>query len=237
MKRRGGDAELLCHQTALLPLNLHIADVNPFQFPYALRALPDALESKWDAPQFAQYRRAFPDDCQSSTSALEAHVKDLMRRDVKAPYLKSLQGYLWEKGYKSGELKAPLFPDVASKFSEWKKDRVRIMIYSSGSVPAQKLLFKHTNAEPADLIPFITDFFDTVNAGPKMEAASYVKIADKYKRHPPGEWLFLSDNVKEVEAALEAGMQSFVVQRPGNPALPVGAEQKHKVIQSFDELE
>ena len=118
-----------------------------------------------------------------------------MSRDVKASYLKSLQGYLWEKGYRTGQLKAPLFPDVAGHMASWRKDRIRVMIYSSGSVPAQKLLFRHTNGTPPDLTPLITDFFDTVNAGPKMEAASYEKIANKYKRYPTGEWLFLSDNV------------------------------------------
>ena len=160
-----------------------------------------------------------------------------MARDVKAPYLKSLQGYLWETGYRSGELNAPLYPDVAPRMAAWRKDRVRVMIYSSGSVPAQKLLFKHTNGQPRDLIPLITDFFDTVNAGPKMEAASYEKIADKYPRYPRDEWLFLSDNVHEVEAAIGAGMQSFVVQRPGNPELPDGTEKRFTVIRSFDELD
>lgn len=161
-----------------------------------------------------------------------------MSRDVKISYLKSLQGYLWESGYKNGELKAPLFPDVAPKIASWRKgdDAVQIMIYSSGSVAAQKLLFRHTNWEPADLTPEITDFFDTVNAGPKTEASSYRKIASKHADIPVSEWLFLSDNVKEVEAAKEAGMQSVVVERPGNAELLEEARRRHRVIRSFDEL-
>jgi enolase-phosphatase E1 len=170
-----------------------------------------------------------------------------MSRDVKISYLKSLQGYLWASGYASGALKAPLFPDVAPKISSWtaKKEGagegegrvVRVMIYSSGSVAAQKLLFRHTNAEPvADLTPLITDFFDTVNAGPKTERASYEKIAAKYPEVPGGQWLFLSDNVREVEAAKEAGMQSVIVERPGNAQLSDEDRRKHRVIRSFDEL-
>ena len=159
-----------------------------------------------------------------------------MSRDVKASYLKSLQGYLWERGYKTGELRAPLFPDVAPKFASWRQDKVEIIIYSSGSVPAQKLLFGHTNGDPANLIPMITDFFDTVNAGPKMEASSYQKIASRHAEHPVAEWLFLSDNVKEVEAAKQAGMQSFIVERPGNAELSDETRQQHRVIRSFDEL-
>lgn len=157
---------------------------------------------------------------------------------MKAPYLKSLQGYLWEEGYKNGALRAPLFADVAPHMDSWRRARARVMIYSSGSVPAQKLLFAHTNTpREKDLTPLITDFFDTVNAGPKTQRESYERIAAKYARYPIGEWLFLSDNVHEVEAAKEAGMQSFVVQRPGNPPLAEGVEKEHRVIESFDELE
>lgn len=191
---------------------------------------------QWDSPEFSQYRNAFPQEHAGTQAALTDHVKDLMSRDVKAPYLKSLQGYLWERGYKTGELRAPLFPDVAPKFESWRKDKVEIIIYSSGSVPAQKLLFGHTNVDPANLIPMITDFFDTVNAGPKTEASSYQKIASKHEEHPVAEWLFLSDNVKEVEAAKQAGMQSFIVERPGNAELSDETRQQHKVIRSFDEL-
>jgi enolase-phosphatase E1 len=111
------------------------------------------------------------------------------------------------------------------------------MIYSSGSVSAQKLLFRHTNGLPADLTPLITDFFDTVNAGPKTETLSYKKIAAKYRRYEPGEWLFLSDNVHEVEAAIAAGMQSYIVMRPGNVDLPEYAHKQHRVIRDFKEVE
>lgn len=161
-----------------------------------------------------------------------------MRRDVKAPYLKTLQGYLWKSGYDAGELRVPLFADVAPKLSSWHAAGKRIVIFSSGSVDAQKLLFGHTDAAaPAsDLNPLITDYFDTVNAGPKMEAASYLKIAAAHPDHPVGDWLFLSDNVMEVEAAKEAGMQSFVVDRPGNAELSAEARSQHRVITSFDEL-
>lgn len=183
-----------------------------------------------------QYRDAFPREHAITPVALADHVKDLMSRDVKISYLKSLQGYLWDRGYKNGELKAPLFPDIAPKFESWRKHNVEIMIYSSGSVPAQKLCFGYTSSEPSNLLPYITDFFDTVNAGPKMEAASYEKIAAKHPEHPPAEWLFLSDNVKEVEAAKAAGMQSYIVERPGNAELPEHARKQNRVIRSLDEL-
>lgn len=136
--------------------------------------------------------------------------------DLKVPYLKALQGYLWEEGYRTGKLRAPLFDDVGPALASWHSSGLDIMIYSSGSVPAQKLLFGHTTSQPSDMTSLITDWFDTVNAGSKVSPESYTKIISRYPDIEPNRWLFLSDNLKEVEAAQAAGMQSLVVIRPGN---------------------
>ena len=198
--------------------------------------MPKTLDREWDSDSFIKYRNAFPGEYASSSPQFKAHFQDLVARDVKAPYLKALQGYLWEEGYKAGELKAPLFPDVAPAMARWTDSGRKVMIYSSGSVPAQKLLFAHTDAESPNLCSLITDWFDTVNAGPKMEAASYAKIASGYPGFDLKEWLFLSDNLKEVEAAREAGMQSLPVVRPGNPPLPSEHTLALDAIQDFDNL-
>jgi enolase-phosphatase E1 len=192
----------------------------PPQFPYALAALPKVIEQQWDSPSFAQYRDAFPPQHRIDSSAFEAHVRDLVAQDSKVAYLKSLQGYLWQHGYHTGEIRAPLFPDVAPFITAAHRNGKKIMIYSSGSVPAQKLLFGHTNAEPSDMTPLICDWFDTVNAGPKTEVASYTSILSKHPQVDPARWLFLSDNLKEVEAAVLSGMRSLPVTRPGNAHLP-----------------
>lgn len=117
------------------------------------------------------------------------------------------------------------------------------MIYSSGSVAAQKLLFRYTDAKDyheGNLTPMIADYFDTVNAGPKTEMSSYERIvaahADRLGAKADS-WLFLSDNVKEVEAAKKAGLQSYVVQRPGNQDLSEADRRTHRVISSFAELD
>ena len=159
-----------------------------------------------------------------------------MSRDLKIPYLKSLQGYLWLRGYESGELRCPLFPDVHPALVSWHKASIPIIIYSSGSVPAQKLLFQYTDSTPdADLRGLITNYFDTVNAGTKAEKESYDKIA-KTRKEAVSKWLFLSDNVKEVDASREAGMQALVVVREGNSPLSKEDKEKHVVVESFDEI-
>ncbi|KAH8674088.1 2,3-diketo-5-methylthio-1-phosphopentane phosphatase [Xylariales sp. PMI_506] len=211
-----------------------ISFVQDVLFPYAVRALPETVKTQWDSQDFKSYRDAFPEEHSGSQEAFVAHFNDLVARDVKIAYLKNLQGYLWKQGYATGEIKAPLFADVPPKLFKWHGEGIKLMIYSSGSVPAQKLLFKHTDAEPSDLTGIISDWFDTVNAGLKMETASYETIASKHPEYAPGEFLFLSDNVKEVDAALKAGMQSVVLQRPGNAELAPDVYERLKVVQTLD---
>ncbi|RFU71839.1 2,3-diketo-5-methylthio-1-phosphopentane phosphatase [Trichoderma arundinaceum] len=197
-----------------------ISFVKDVLFPYALQVLPKFLNEQWDEPSFAEYRNAFPEEYRNDTSAFEAHVRDLVARDVKASYLKALQGYLWKKGYESGVLRAPLFPDVPPFITKAHAAGKKIMIYSSGSVPAQKLFFAHTTAQPPDMSVLISDWFDTVNAGPKTDVASYTTILSQHPDISPARWIFLSDNLNEVDAARQSGMHGIPAIRPGNAPLP-----------------
>jgi enolase-phosphatase E1 len=202
-----------------------------------LNVLPKTVEEQWDSPKFKEYRDLFPVEYRSDPEAFQAHVRDLVSQDKKISYLKSLQGYLWEEGYRSGEIKAPLFADVPAILARWHGKGIKLMIYSSGSVPAQKLLFQHTNAEPSDLTRLISDWFDTVNAGLKTEVASYETIAKKHPEFLPSQFLFLSDNAKEVEAAIKAGMRSYVVRRSGNADLAPEVYEQYQVVETFESIE
>lgn len=104
------------------------------------------LDKKWDDESFRQYRDAFPEDACTCPAALEAHVRDLTKRNVKIAYLKELQGYLWDDGYRSGAYTTPLFPDVGPQLKKWREDGINLAIYSSGSIVAQKLLFEHVKS-------------------------------------------------------------------------------------------
>lgn len=48
--------------------------------------------------------------------------------------------------------------------------------------------------------------------------------------------LFLSDNTKEVDAAIAAGMSSLVVDRPGNAALSDEDNQRLTVVTALDQV-
>lgn len=194
-----------------------ISFVKEVLYPYALKKsqelLPKLKFPLQSSSPLESHALEFPEQYRTSSSALIEHIKDLTARDVKAPYLKSLQGYLWKSGYDSGEIKVDIFPDAATAIKTWGSKLDGIYIYSSGSVAAQKLLFAHTDS--GDLNKYLKGYFDTVNAGPKLEKSSYEAIAKEIGLEPRS-ILFFSDNPKEIEAADDAGWRTAWTIRPGN---------------------
>lgn len=153
----------------------------------------------------------------SDIESVATYVEWLIASDRKSTGLKSLQGKIWRQGYFDGSLKSQVFPDVPPAMKRWHEAGMKISIFSSGSVLAQKLLFAYTEA--GDLTKYISDYFDT-NVGRKGEAESYRKIAVAMGMKP-GEIVFISDVVGELEAASEAGMKVLLSIRPGNQPPPI----------------
>lgn len=141
--------------------------------------------------------------------------------------LKALEGLVWEEGYRAGELRGRLFPEVAPVLSAWHARGVRLFVYSSGSVQAQRSYFGHSEA--GDLTPLFEGYFDTT-IGPKVKRASYQAIAEAIGL-PPARILFLSDAVAELSAATAAGMQAIALAREGAPVA-----EAHSTASSLDEI-
>ncbi|MEV0391269.1 acireductone synthase [Nonomuraea sp. NPDC050643] len=155
-----------------------------------------------------------------------------MDGDVKATPLKTLQGRIWAEGFAAGELTAHFFPDVPPVLRAWHAAGHRLAVFSSGAVSSQRPWFAH--AAEGDLSSLVTHWFDTVNAGPKREPASYERIAATLGE--PSGPLFLSDVPAELDAAAVAGWRTTGVRRPGEPnaAVPFGA---HPVVTTFEEID
>jgi enolase-phosphatase E1 len=162
--------------------------------------------------------------------SIVSYIHWLMDRDRKSTALKSLQGKIWKQGYDNGTLKSPVFEDVPLALDCWRRAGLKIGIFSSGSMLAQKLLFAHTEA--GDLTGFIDHYFDTT-LGSKTRVQSYFEIASALCT-PPNEVIFISDATAELDAALIAGMRTLYSDRPGNA--PLSPKQRHRVIRSFDDV-
>ena len=157
------------------------------------------------------------------------HVPWLMDQDRKSPGLKLLQGLIWQDGYRRGELKGEVFPDVAPALRRWREAGILAAIYSSGSELAQRLLFGSTAG--GDLTPLLARFFDTT-VGAKQTAASYGRIALELETDP-ARMLFISDVTAELDAARSAGCRVRLCVRPGNQPQP---SHTFQVIERFDDI-
>jgi enolase-phosphatase E1 len=208
-------------------------------FPYASRNVGRYLATHCGdpelQPQLQQLREKQSADKWSDESApdeitaLAAYARHLMSQDSKLSALKSLQGEIWQEGYASGELKGQVFDDVPVALRRWREQGRHIYIYSSGSVLAQKLIFTHT--DHGDLTPLLDGYFDTA-VGVKSDPASYRHIASEIKIHA-SQFLFISDAVRELDAAHSAGMRVTLSVRPGNPTAPTNT---YDLVRSFDQF-
>jgi len=184
-----------------------IAFVRDILFPYARKHLADFLADHGDEPavasEIAAVRQAAPG--MDVTKALLGWM-DL---DLKIPPLKALQGMIWQTGYDRGELRGRIYPDVPPCLRAWRERGLALYIYSSGSVPAQRLLLGHSDA--GDLCPLFSGFFDS-KIGAKREAASYQAIAAQIGVDA-SDCLFLSDVEAELDAARRAGWRAAQVVR------------------------
>jgi|SRR5690554_569673 len=193
-----------------------ISFVHDVLFPYASKHLPDYIRATHHstpavAEQLALVAEQSGVDGKNLEELLEV-LQTWIREDRKDGALKALQGMVWEQGYHSGEIKGHVYPDAADYLQRWHDRGLRLFVYSSGSVKAQKLIFGHSNA--GDLTPFFSGHFDT-SVGGKKEARSYHNILAELGVEP-ATVLFLSDVEAELEAAEQAGLQTAWLVRDGD---------------------
>ncbi|KAF2264256.1 2,3-diketo-5-methylthio-1-phosphopentane phosphatase [Lojkania enalia] len=214
-----------------------ISFVKDVLYPYALDCLTRLARDSWSDPAFQDLIAGFPKETRPDAETLISHVEDLTQRDIKAVYLKQLQGNLWKTGYSNGDLKTPLFDDVIPTLEAWKSSGKTLAIFSSGSLQAQLQFFSYVDdrSKTRDLKPLFSAHFDTVSAGSKLETRSYDKICAELGKNP-SKVTFLTDNEKEAIVATAAGVYTILVDRPGNAALSPEARAKYPVIQKLIDL-
>ena len=215
-----------------------ISFVRDVLFPYSRAALPDFVRENGDDPKVRHWLDvvAVENGSMCQDEMIIETLQGWIDQDHKHTALKALQGMVWEAGYRGGDFTAPLYPDVAPALRHWHDAGHGLAVYSSGSVPAQKLLFSHTDA--GDLVPLFRGFFDT-EIGHKRDADSYRLIADRLDRSA-GDILFLSDVVAELDAARDAGMRTVLLDRIEDypqPRLDEASTHGHLRVEGFDEVD
>ncbi len=202
-----------------------ISFVKDVLFPYARRALPGFVATRGKEPGVRRWLDAVATenggmcDDRMIVEVLQGWIDE----DRKHTALKALQGMVWADGYRNADFTAHIYPDAAPALEAWKHAGLQLYVYSSGSVPAQRLFFGHSAA--GDLTPLFSGWFDTEMGG-KREADSYRRIAGAIGLPAP-EILFLSDIVEELDAAREAGLSTVLVDRRDDYPQPRTGEATH----------
>lgn len=201
-------------------------------FPYARKRLPAFIETHGDQPEIQHWLQAAAQEAGLTEARRQEIIELLLQwidQDRKSTALKALQGMIWRDGYVAGDYRAHLYPEVHAKLRDWRADGLRLYVYSSGSVPAQQLFFRYSEA--GDLTPLFAGYFDT-ETGPKRETMSYHRIAEAVGEQPQ-HIMFLSDIVEELDAAKEAGLHTGWLVRP--PLVPP-TRPRHEVYRDFNAI-
>ncbi|MFT7373462.1 MAG: enolase-phosphatase E1 [Oleiphilaceae bacterium] len=208
-----------------------ISFVHDVLFPYASAHLESFILQNMTTPDLrAQLDEAarIAGLASSNTSAISKQLLEWIADDQKITPLKAIQGMIWQLGYMNGDFKGHIYDDAYEALSAWKKSGIKLHVYSSGSVAAQKLLFGHTKF--GDLNTLFSDNFDTLIGG-KKETNSYLNISQQLNT-PTNKILFLSDSIEELDAAKEAGMETYWLIREGD----FPAQAQHRAAKSFNDI-
>ncbi|KRB07055.1 acireductone synthase [Lysobacter sp. Root690] len=213
-----------------------ISFVKDVLFPYARRALPGFVAARGREPAVRKWLDtvALENGGACQDSVIVEVLQGWIDEDRKHTALKALQGMIWADGYKSADFTSHMYPDAAPALRQWKDQGLRLYVYSSGSVPAQRLLFGHSDA--GDLTELFSGWFDT-EVGGKREAASYARIVEAIGL-PADEIVFLSDVVEELDAARDAGVGTVLVDRLDDYPQPREGEATHGHVRvtGFDQV-
>ncbi|MEE2025523.1 MULTISPECIES: acireductone synthase [Alkalimonas] len=207
-----------------------ISFVTEVLFPYAAEQLPDFIRQRSEQAEVALQLKAVRQlmkQPEASLNDIIAQLQAWIRADEKITPLKALQGMVWRLGYQQGHFTGHLYPDAAEQLKVWQAKGVQLFVYSSGSVEAQQLLFRYSDF--GDLTPLFSGYFDT-RIGGKKEISSYAAIL-QHLQLPPGQVLFLSDVVAELDAASKLGIATTQLIRDGQ------ASGMHPVAQDFNQIE
>lgn len=213
-----------------------ISFVKDVLFPYARRALPRFVAARGKEPAVRKWLDAVA--AENGGMCEDGMIVEVLQgwidEDRKHTALKALQGMIWADGYRSADFSAHIYPDAADALKRWHADGLPLYVYSSGSVPAQRLFFGHSDA--GDLTPMFSGWFDTEMGG-KREADSYRNIVAAMGM-PAEDILFLSDVVEELDAAREAGLRTALIDRLEDYPQPRNGEatHRHPRVERFDQI-
>ncbi len=206
--------------------------VHQVLFPYSTTALPDYVRQHAQEEEIATIIAQVKAEIKQPDADLEiviATLLDWIATDQKITPLKTLQGFIWETGFKNHHFQGHIYEDAYRNLKQWQQAGIKLYVFSSGSVKAQKLLFGYSQF--GDVTYLFKGYFDT-QVGKKKTVTAYQNI-QKAIALPASEILFLSDVIAELDAAKTAGYHTLLLDRQEN----INNSQGHDVVTNFDAIQ
>uniref|UniRef100_A0A8C5XWJ0 Enolase-phosphatase 1 n=1 Tax=Microcebus murinus TaxID=30608 RepID=A0A8C5XWJ0_MICMU len=227
-----------------------IAFVQDILFPYIKENVKEYLQTHWEeeecqqdvsllrkqAEEDAHLDGAVPipgasgsgaQDPQRTIQAVVDNVCWQMSLDRKTTALKQLQGHMWRAAFAAGRMKAEFFADVVPAVRKWREAGMKVYIYSSGSVEAQKLLFGHSTDGDILGLQLGHAAVDSI-----ILSCVYIYMSCCFHNN----FFFLRQESRFASAAEAAGVHVAVVVRPGNAGLTDDEKTYYSLITSFSDL-
>ncbi|HHP7231858.1 MAG TPA: acireductone synthase [Xenococcaceae cyanobacterium] len=205
--------------------------VHQVLFPYSAKALPEYIYQHYQVPEIAAIITEVRQEIAQPDAKLEQIITTLLNwieADQKITPLKTLQGFIWEYGFKNQEFQSHLYEDAYRQLQQWFERGIKLYVFSSGSEKAQKLLFGYS--EYGDLTYLFQDYFDT-RIGNKKQSQAYQNIAAAININPQN-ILFLSDVIAELDAAKAVGYHTVLLARKELPQSKVS----HSIASNFEQI-
>lgn len=204
--------------------------VHDVLFPYARQHIAEYVRQQANKPEV---KVLLDEVCQQAKiefniESISKQLIDWIDDDQKITPLKALQGMIWRDGYERGDFTGHVYSDAVDNLKKWHSRGLKLYVFSSGSVQAQKLLFGYSDV--GDLTPLFSGYFDT-NIGNKRDIQAYQAIAAACQTDC-ADILFLSDIQQELDAAKAAGMQTIWLVRDATPE----PDAAHLQVNSFDHV-
>ena len=116
-------------------------------FPYAREHISNFVSRHADDPNVRAQLEAVCRETGESLSDQQIVVQLLqwIDEDKKVTPLKALQGMIWEAGYKNADFTGHIYADAVSNLKKWHGKGIRLYVFSSGSVQAQKLIYGYSD--------------------------------------------------------------------------------------------
>ncbi len=196
-------------------------------FPYARERMPEFIKTHGLDDELRKLLAMVVAETDLQAGDWEGIAERLQHwidEDLKHTALKAIQGMIWREGFEQDVFRSHVYPDAVHHLRRWHADGIALYVYSSGSIAAQQLYFRHSAA--GDLSDLFSGHYDTTSGGKRI-AESYRKIAADIG-HAPAGLLFLSDIEAELDAAKEADWQTVQVVREGT--MP---SDRHRQVAEF----